>query len=150
MSFVVWVRNDHFGFARTGLSSLGSKSPSQTVYFDHRYLLRAKFTLSVPGMGVDCYRTYEALQAGSIPIVLSGAGLEPMLKDLPVMFVRDYTDLTVEALEAAHVDMMSRAASFDFNRCVYCCLIFLLPHTHTHTHRSLIRNSSTRLCGTAG
>ena len=40
-------------------------------YYIH--IARSKFVLSPPGLGMDCYRTWEALYLGSIPIVLNSS-----------------------------------------------------------------------------
>jgi hypothetical protein len=49
-------------------------------------------------------------------VLLSGVGFEGVMKGLPVLFVEDYMDLTVPQLERAHADILSRAASYNFER----------------------------------
>lgn len=56
------------------------------------------FVLSPHGNGLDCYRTWEALLLGSIPIVKSSS-LDPLYEDLPVLIVKEWHDITKELLE---------------------------------------------------
>jgi hypothetical protein len=56
------------------------------------------FLLSPRGVGLDCYRTYEALLLGSYPIVKSSA-LDGVFDGLPVLIVEDWDDLTIEVLQ---------------------------------------------------
>jgi hypothetical protein len=63
-----------------------------------RELCNYKFCLSLPGKGLDCYRTWEALAVGCIPIVLSNH-LNSLYEDLPVLVVDDFSIITPEFLE---------------------------------------------------
>lgn len=78
---------------------------SMQEYF--KDLARCKFVLSPPGMGMDCYRTWEALLMGAIPIVLSNT-LNPLYEDLPVLIINDWRDITPEFLEAKYKEMASK------------------------------------------
>lgn len=49
-------------------------------------------------MGLDCYRTYEALLYGSWPIVKSSA-LDGIFDGLPVLILKDWRDLTREKMD---------------------------------------------------
>ena len=53
------------------------------------------FVLSPMGGGYDCHRTWEALCLGCIPIVKS-SGLDPLYADLPVLIVKNWSDVTRE------------------------------------------------------
>ena len=55
------------------------------------------FVVSPHGNGLDCHRTWEALILGCIPIVKT-SGLDPLYKDLPVLIVNDWTEVTQEKL----------------------------------------------------
>lgn len=79
-------------------------------------MLRSKFIFSYPGLGNDCYRLWEAIYSGCIPIVLAGMGLEGTTQGLPVLFVDDFLDVTVASLETAYADIMSRHHTFDYAR----------------------------------
>ncbi|TPX78551.1 hypothetical protein CcCBS67573_g00114 [Chytriomyces confervae] len=75
-------------------------------------LSKSLFVLSPPGAGPDCYRTYEALFLGAYPIVKS-SDLDVLFKDLPVLIVNEWRDITVELLEQTYREFQSR--KFDFS-----------------------------------
>lgn len=58
---------------------------------------RCKFVLSPLGDIPDCYRHWEALLSGSIPIVQKSE-IDPIFADLPVVIVDDYKDVTKDFL----------------------------------------------------
>lgn len=59
-----------------------------------------RFLVSPPGSGWDCYRTWEALWLGTIPIVLrTGTPFDSLFDDLPVLLVDAWTDVTRELLD---------------------------------------------------
>ena len=60
---------------------------------------RYRFTLSPPGNGMDCHRTWEAIYLGVVPIVKSGP-LDDLFVDLPVLVVDEWDQLTVEVLSS--------------------------------------------------
>jgi len=65
-------------------------------------LLRAyaghAFVISPHGRGLDCYRTWEALFAGCIPIVKTSA-LDPLYDGLPVAIVQDWREINAASVE---------------------------------------------------
>ena len=63
------------------------------------HLGRAKFVLSPPGHGWDCYRTYEAMAMGAIPIVKRQPPMSNHLEALPVLLVDHWSDVTPERLQ---------------------------------------------------
>jgi hypothetical protein len=60
-----------------------------------------KFVLSPVGNGEDTHRTWEALLAGSIPIVESSVR-DAMYEGLPVLILKTWSDLSVELLNEAY------------------------------------------------
>jgi hypothetical protein len=56
-----------------------------------------KFVISPRGTGLDCYRTWEALILGCMPI-LKKSVLDPLFDGLPVILVDDWSDITAELL----------------------------------------------------
>ncbi len=54
---------------------------------------RHKFVLSPPGHGEDCYRTWEAILFGSIPIVRNSS-LWPLYSESPVYVLNDWENVT--------------------------------------------------------
>lgn len=70
-------------------------------------LSQSKFVLSPRGAGLDCYRTWEALIMGAIPIVKSSS-LDPMFEDLPVLIIHDWNEVTEEFLNQKWQEMSSK------------------------------------------
>jgi hypothetical protein len=59
---------------------------------------RHKFVLSPEGSGIDCYRTWEALYLGAIPIVVASPAMSAF-SNLPILFTEDYSELSEKYLE---------------------------------------------------
>lgn len=66
-----------------------------------------KFTLSPPGKGIDCFRTWEAILLGSIPIVISSP-LNELYKDLPILVINDWHEITEEFLCRKYEEITSQ------------------------------------------
>ena len=62
------------------------------------------FVLSPFGKGLDCFRTWEALLVGSIPVVHSST-LNELYKDLPVIIVEDWSEVTEDFLEKKYLEI---------------------------------------------
>ena len=60
---------------------------------------RSQFVLSPPGAGWDCYRTYEAIAMGAIPIVRRERPMTDVCEPLPVLIVDDWNEITPERLQ---------------------------------------------------
>eukprot|EP00668_Euglena_longa_P034800 GGOE01044673.1.p1 GENE.GGOE01044673.1~~GGOE01044673.1.p1 ORF type:complete len:516 (+),score=117.18 GGOE01044673.1:116-1663(+) len=87
---VLQVLEAHFRFSQEDLER---KNPKY-----NEAVLSHKFVLSPPGLGLDAYRTWQALYFGRVPIV--GPDLPPSLyRDLPVLQVQDWGVLTPAFLE---------------------------------------------------
>ena len=65
-----------------------------------------KFILCPDGNGPDCYRTWEALYAGSIPII-SKSKATSFFKDLPVLILDESNDVDYNFLETKYNEIMS-------------------------------------------
>lgn len=85
--------------------------PEQLVRY-YSEIAGHKFALSPEGNGIDCYRTWEILYLGAIPIVMAS---QPMsaFSDLPILFTEDYSELTEEYLEQRWQEMASRSYEID-------------------------------------
>ena len=68
---------------------------------------RYRFTLSPPGNGVDCHRTWEALYLGVVPVVKAGP-LDPLLVDLPVLSLSHWEQLSAGVLSSAWEALSTR------------------------------------------
>ena len=61
--------------------------------------IKYEFVVSPHGGGLDCHRTWEALALGCYPIVKSSS-IDPLFEGLPVLIVKEWSDVTQERLEA--------------------------------------------------
>lgn len=59
---------------------------------------KSRFVLSPPGLAWDCYRTYEAIAMGAIPIVQRKSPATDVCEALPVLLVDDWDEVTPERL----------------------------------------------------
>jgi hypothetical protein len=85
-----------------------AKVPRELVFYEPHKIRRInswqnmvtyKYILSPHGNGLDCHRTWEALALGCIPIVKTSP-LDPLFAGLPVLIVRDWSDVTHELLNS--------------------------------------------------
>lgn len=60
---------------------------------------RSRFVLSPPGLGYDCYRTYEAMAMGAIPIVKRQSPATDHLEQMPVLLIDEWSDVTLARLK---------------------------------------------------
>ncbi|MBI5274763.1 MAG: hypothetical protein HY860_06915 [Chlamydiales bacterium] len=66
-----------------------------------------KFVLSPWGDMLDCYRHWEALLVGAIPIVKSSA-LDGLCQGLPILIVDDWSDVTEDFLNAKYQEIKNK------------------------------------------
>lgn len=102
--------------ARNGLHN--HKIPFQDYFF---CLPSFKFVISPEGNGIDCHRHYEALLAGSIPIVERNPLTEEKYKGCPILWTTDYSEITSSYLESAYQRMLD--VEYDFS----CLLLSSYP-----------------------
>lgn len=81
-----------------------------TAYY--QALSRARFAYSPHGMGLDCHRTWEALYMGAYPIVKTSS-LDQLYRDLPVLIVQDWEDITEDLLEQIFQIFHAKAFNFE-------------------------------------
>ena len=108
-------------------------------YFLHE-LQRAKFVASPEGNGIDCHRHYEALIAGAVPIMEDRAETRAKYAGCPVVWTRDFSELTPEVLEATYARMLD--TEYDFAA--------LMLSSYTAEQQAAIKrrgNHWTRRCG---
>lgn len=70
--------------------------------------------LSRTGLGFDTYRLWETLLMGSIPVVESNAGFDRTYSNLPVLVVRNYSDVTPQLLQRAYPCFLRHARDFNY------------------------------------
>lgn len=83
----------HFS-SRPWVTAEWDLSPSDYV----NRLGRSKFVLSPRGQGWDCYRTYEAIAMGAIPIVQRCRPVTDVCERLPVLLIDRWSEVTEERL----------------------------------------------------
>ncbi|HEV7736009.1 MAG TPA: hypothetical protein VGO47_01370, partial [Chlamydiales bacterium] len=83
-------------FSQKSFCTISKTVPFET-YMSH--LGSARFVISPRGVNIDCFRTWEALYAGSIPVVES-RGINEVYEGLPVIIVDDLRTVTKELLDA--------------------------------------------------
>lgn len=71
-----------------------------------------KFIISPHGNGLDCHRTWEALILGVIPVVKSST-LDPLYRDLPVLIVNNWSEVSADFLEQQYISMQAKHYNLD-------------------------------------
>ncbi len=85
------------------------KKPMEEYLLD---LKKSHFVLSPTGNGLDCFRTWEAMLMGSIPIVQTSK-LDPLLEDLPVLIVDDWKIINQKYLKAKKIEFEKKRYSLE-------------------------------------
>lgn len=93
-------------------SYTGLQGKDQLLEF-YRYVSTFKFIFSPHGVGLDCFRTYETLYLGSYPIVKTSS-LDQLYDGLPVLIVRQWTDVTKVLLDETFRKFQSM--DFDYSK----------------------------------
>jgi hypothetical protein len=80
----------------------------------HSHQIEYAFVISHSGYNSapDCHRTWEALCLGCIPIVKS-SGLDPLFEDLPVLLVKQWSDITQELLDSTILSFKSKTFQYE-------------------------------------
>ena len=72
------------------------------------------FVISPHGGGLDCHRTWEALALACIPIIKTSQ-IDDLFQDLPVLIVREWSDISQELLDKTVADFKYRHNNNEFN-----------------------------------
>jgi hypothetical protein len=83
------------------------------LYRYYTEVMQHKFIVSPEGFGIDCYRHWESLYLGAIPIVQRSEHMETF-SDLPILYTDDYSEITEAYLRDVYEDFCSR--TFDFSK----------------------------------
>jgi hypothetical protein len=78
----------------------------------YRKQIEYAFVASPFGGGPDCHRTWEALILGCIPIVKS-SNLDPVFNDLPVLLVKNWSDITQELLDKTIEEFKNKSFKYE-------------------------------------
>jgi len=73
------------------------------------------FVASPMGGGLDCHRTWEAFALGCIPVMRSGP-LDCLFEGLPVLLVKQWSDISEELLTTTQKEYSDRWSSFAWER----------------------------------
>lgn len=92
------LAKSRFGFVDAQLSVRENRSR----------MLRAKFVPSPAGLGPDCYRTWEAIYLGAIPVIAEGTIAGSISSDLPIWVVNDWGEL----VSASDAELDQKFAEF--------------------------------------
>lgn len=76
-------------------SAAGTKRINYKTYIED--VKKHRYTISPVGAGIDCHRTWESLYLGRTPVVEDSAAFR-FFKDLPIMFIEKFEDLTEQDL----------------------------------------------------
>jgi len=95
-----------------------------------------KFVISPEGNGIDCHRHYEAIIAGCIPIIEDNPLTIEKYKGLPILYTKDYSEITEEYLLSVYDSMLN--TEYDFSK--------LFLNYYTPEQVSLIKNQSNFWC----
>lgn len=96
-------------------NNINNQTIDQVEYF--KTLPTYKFVISPEGNGIDCHRHYESLLAGCIPIVEDNLFMRQKYNGLPILYTRDYSEITTEYLEKKYEEMIDK--EYDFSRLFY-------------------------------
>lgn len=102
---------------RTIVNTLSKNGIHNTYFHSAAYfnvLPHYKFIISPEGNGIDCHRHYEALMAGCIPIIEEHEGIRGKYKGCPVLYTKDYSEITPAYLEQKYTEMVNE--TYDFSR----------------------------------
>eukprot|EP00797_Seminavis_robusta_P005558 Sro136_g063920.2 (240) ;mRNA; f:4538-5257 len=80
---------------------------------------RSKFILSPSGIGLDCYRHWEAIHMGTFPVIEHlnrNDGWFRTLHDLPVAWVNHYDNLTEEFLLEQYPKILAKAHTYKYEK----------------------------------
>jgi hypothetical protein len=84
----------------------------------YQEMATSQFIVSPTGVGVDCYRNYEAVFMGSIPIIQREDrpdGWVRTLEDMPVAFVANWTEVTPEWIQTTYRQVYERNYEKPYN-----------------------------------
>jgi hypothetical protein len=77
----------------------------------------AYFSISPPGNGWDCHRTWESIYLDTVPVVLANSIAASLSNDLPIFVVdnyRDFLSLSNDELTAIYYDITSKSTNLAY------------------------------------
>jgi hypothetical protein len=111
------ISSDRFRQRRSSLDTIPKEllvinqvSTPRTITWQNT--INYTFVLSPAGVGLDCYRTWEALCLGCIPIVCI-PNFKQLFEDLPVLIVDNWSQITVELLQNTIEQFREKVFNYD-------------------------------------
>ena len=89
-----------------------------------KLLSEHKFCVSPLGNGADCHRTWEAIYVGCIPIIEKHPILYEHFRELPILFVDDYSNITEEFLNSEYIKFKENKSLTEKGKLCYWKMIF--------------------------
>lgn len=99
---------------RLFVNGISNQTLNPASYF--QTLPNYKFVISPEGNGIDCHRHYESLMAGCIPIVEEHAGIREKYAGCPVVYTKDYSEITPAYLESIYPSLLHQ--TWDFSKLI--------------------------------
>lgn len=91
----------------------GTKCLQVVGYLDR--LRSAKFVPSPQGNGIDTHRTWETLRSGAVPLVPWFEPMNRLYDKLPILVIKNWTDVTQAMLEQKWQKLQETAHTFDWS-----------------------------------
>lgn len=70
-----------------------------------------KYVLCPPGVGYDCYRIYESIQLGAVPVVLDN-NFAKMLNGLPILYTNNFININENVLNDLYLDVWNQPHNY--------------------------------------
>jgi len=123
INFILSMGGSKFGYDRIIAYHELSKNLNNHLFVEHKRIDKKEtlhnqckyaFVISPFGNGLDTHRTWEALILGCIPIVRS-SGLDSMYDDLPVLIVKEWSDVTPVLLNKTIIEFKEKHKKGKYN-----------------------------------
>lgn len=85
----------------------------------HKNIMSTKFILAPSGLGLDCYRNWEAMILGAIPVIETLGrrdGLFRAYHGLPILLVDHFDNVTPSLLEKEYPGIVAKGEQYAFER----------------------------------
>eukprot|EP00122_Pirum_gemmata_P001600 Pgem_evm1s1441 len=86
--------------------------PSKMIENFEQVMSTYRWVASPHGMGLDCYRTYEALYFG-VFVVVQSSTLDPFYENLPVLIVKNWSDVSPDLLNEKYIEFSKKQWNYD-------------------------------------
>ena len=111
------IRDDLYNrFERFDWVEIDKPNLSKDLYFSK--INTNKFILSPWGNGIDTHRIWESLYLKSIPVTKYHHTFSTS-NNLPIIFVKDYSEISIEFLKNKEIEMLQKKFNFDLLKNTY-------------------------------